>query len=164
MPIRNPKELFVFMLSDVRQGAERTTAIFQELSQAAQHPDIKEALEARVFLSGKINETLDKCFEIIGEKPMKLSGRLQELWVEDFKNELAEIQSPEAKKLFVMAKAIHLIEMRIGEYEALIAAADVTGHFAVGVLLESVLAQKRAFIDRTRRLIRAIYEVRRAAA
>ena len=45
MPIRNPKELFVLMLSDVRQGAERTTAIFQELSQIAQHPDIKEALD-----------------------------------------------------------------------------------------------------------------------
>jgi hypothetical protein len=54
--------------------------------------------------------------------------------------------------------------MRIGEYVALIAAADVTGHFAVGVLLESVLAQKLAFVDRTRRLIRAIYEHRRAAA
>jgi ferritin-like metal-binding protein YciE len=164
MPIRNPKELFVLMLSDVRQGAERTTAVFQEMSQIADHPDIKEALEARVFLSDKINDTLDKCFEVIGEKPVKLSGRLQEVFVEDFRKELAEIQTPEAKRLYVMSKALHLIHMRIGEYVALIAAADVTGHFAVGVLLESVLAQKLAFVDRTRRLIRSIYEQRRAAA
>jgi hypothetical protein len=37
---------------------------------------------------------------------------------------------------------------------ALIAMADVTGHFGVGVLLESCLADKVAFVERTRRLIR----------
>jgi len=37
---------------------------------------------------------------------------------------------------------------------ALIAAADSTGHPAVGVLLESCLADKLAFVERTRRLIR----------
>jgi hypothetical protein len=40
----------------------------------------------------------------------------------------------------------------------LIAAADVTGHFGVGVLLESVLADKLAFLERTRRLVRHIME------
>jgi ferritin-like metal-binding protein YciE len=49
--IRDPKELFVALLSNVRQGTERTTKIFQELSQVAQNPDVKEALEARVFVS-----------------------------------------------------------------------------------------------------------------
>ena len=42
----------------------------------------------------------------------------------------------------------------IGEYVALIAAADLTGHDAVGVLLETCLADKLAFVERTRRLIR----------
>ena len=37
---------------------------------------------------------------------------------------------------------------------ALIAAADVTGHPAVGVLLESCLADMLAFAERTKRLIR----------
>jgi hypothetical protein len=35
--------------------------------------------------------TLDKCFEIIGEKPVKLPGRLHDVFVEDFKKELAQI-------------------------------------------------------------------------
>ena len=69
MAIKDPKELFVALLSNVRQGTERTTKIFQELGQVAQNPDVKEALEARVFVSQRILEKLDQCFKLIGEKP-----------------------------------------------------------------------------------------------
>jgi ferritin-like metal-binding protein YciE len=53
-----------------------------------------------------------------------------------------------------------LIHFGIAEYVALIAAADVSGHYGVGVLLESCLADKLAFVERTRRLIRNIIETR----
>jgi ferritin-like metal-binding protein YciE len=156
MPVKNPKELFVLMLSDLRQGTERTTKLFDELSHIAQDPDIKEALEARVFVSQKILDTLDQCFKLIGEQPAKLSGRLYEVFVEDFRREVAEIQNPVVRHLFILAKASHLIHFRISEYKALIAAADLSGHYGVGVLLESCLADKLAFVERTRRLIQNI--------
>jgi hypothetical protein len=69
----------------------------------------------------------------------------------DISKELAEIESPIAKHLYILAKANHLIHLRIGEYVALIAAADMTGHYGVGVLLEACLAEKLAFVERTRR-------------
>jgi hypothetical protein len=56
--------------------------------------------------------------------------------------------------MFILAKASRLMHLRVGEYIALIAAADVTKHPAVGVLLESCLADKLAFAERTKRLIR----------
>jgi len=158
MAARDPKEVFLQLLSNVRQGTERTTKVFQEISQIAQDPDIKEALEARVFVSDQILARLDECFKLIGEQPMKLSGRLHDVFVEDFRKELAEIQSPAAKHLFILAKALHLIHLRIAEYVALIAAADVSGHYGVGVLLETCLADKLAFVERTRRLIRHMVE------
>ena len=163
VPVKTPKELFVLLLSDVRLATERTTKIFQEMSQAAQHPDIKEALEARVFVSNKILNSLDECFKLIGEKPVKLSGHLHDVFADDFRRELGEIQSPEAKRLFILIKAIHLIHLRVGEYVAMIAAADVTGHFGVGVLLESCLADTLSFVERTRRLIRELYREQVAA-
>jgi len=156
MPVKNPRELFVMLLSDVRQNTERSAKIYQEISQQAQDPDIKEALESRAWISEKDLSTIDRCFQLIGERPVQLSGRLQEVFVEDFRRELAEIQNPVAKHVFVLAKASHLIHLRIAEYIALVAAADVTGHYAVGVLLESCLADKLAFAERTRRLIRNI--------
>jgi ferritin-like metal-binding protein YciE len=64
------------------------------------------------------------------------------------------------RKLFILAKASHLLHLRIAEYKALIAAADLSGHYAVGVLLESCLADKLAFAERTQRFIREIAETR----
>ena len=160
MAANTPKEVFVLMLSNVRQGAERTSKFFQELSQIAQDPDIKEVLEARVYVNDKIMATLDQCFKLIGEQPVKTTGRLQEVFIEDFKREVAEIQSPVAKHLFILSKAIHLIHVRIGEYVALTAAADLTGHYAVGTLLETCLADKLAMAERTRRLLRRVIETR----
>src|SRR5512135_1735140 len=148
MPVKDPRELFVMMLSDVRHGTERTTKIFQEMSTIVQDPDIKEALEARVFVSHKILATLDECFRLMGEQPVKLTGRLHDVFVEDFRKELAEIQSSVAKHLFILAKLNHLIHLRIAEYVTLIATADITGHYAVGLLLETCLADKLAFVER----------------
>ena len=158
MSVKNPHELFVMLLSNVRQGTERTTKIFQEISEVAQNPDVKEALEARAFVSQRTLEKLDQCFKLIGEQPVKLNGRLMEVFAEDFRKELAEIESPVAKHLYILAKANHLIHLRIGEYVALIAAADMTGHYGVGVLLETCLAEKLAFVERTRRLIKNLIE------
>ena len=163
MPVKNAKELFIWMLSDLRQGAERSTKLFQELTQIAQDPDVKEALDARVFISDKIMKTLDECFKIIGQKPVDTKGRLYETLAEDFRREVAEIESPEGRRLFVLAKANRLVHLRIAEYEVLIAAADLTGHYGVGVLLESCLSDKLMFVERTRQLIRHRLEQRVAA-
>jgi len=160
MSVKTPKEFFLVLLSELRQGTERTTKIFQEISQVAQNPDIKEALEARAFVSDKVLATLDQCFKLIGEQPVKLSGRMHDIFVEDFRKELAEIESPVARHLFILAKANHLIHLRVAEYVSLIAAADMTGHYGVGVLLESCLADTLAFVERTRRLIRNVIETK----
>lgn len=164
MPITTPKELFVTLLSDLRQGAERGAKIYEELGQAAQNPQIKEALDAREFISSQILTRLDECFRLIGEKPVKVHGRLHDVFIEDFKKEVNEIQSPLARRIFVLAKANRLMHLRVGEYMALIAVADTMGHPAVGVLLESCLADKLAFAERTRKLIREYLEQKVAAA
>ena len=155
MPLKDPKDLFVVMLSDLRHGAERSHQIYEELGKAAQEPEIKEALDAREFISSQILSKLDECFRLIGEKPVPRNQPLYDAFVEDFRRELKEIQSPLVRKIFVLSKASRLMHMRIGEYVALIAAADMHEHPAVGVLLESCLADKMAFVERTKRLIRA---------
>jgi ferritin-like metal-binding protein YciE len=163
MPIKDPKELFVKLLSHVRHGTERSAAIYKELGEAAQNSEIQEALAARAFVSQQSLEKLDEAFKVIGEKPVNVTGPLHDAFVEDFRRELAEIQSPEAKRLFVLAKANHLSHMRTAEYVTLVAAADVSGHHGVGVLLESCLADHLAFVERTKRLIHRVIEAKIAA-
>ena len=49
MTINNPKELFVRLLSHVRQREEGMTAILEEIGKVAEDPDVKEALEFARF-------------------------------------------------------------------------------------------------------------------
>jgi ferritin-like metal-binding protein YciE len=163
MLVKSPKELFVMLLSDARRSTERSAKIYREISQAADDPDVREAVESRAWVSEKDLSAIDRCFELIEEKPVKLNDGLQELYIEDSLRQLAEIQNPIAKRIFLLAKASHLVHSRIAEYAVLVVAADVTGHYAVGVLLESCLADNLAFVERTRRLIRNLVSARLAA-
>jgi hypothetical protein len=47
------------------------------------------------------------------------------VFVEDCRKELAQIQSLEARRIFVLAKANHLKHARRAEYVTLVAAADL---------------------------------------
>lgn len=160
MPAKDPKEVFLMLLSHVRQGTERATKLYDEIGDLARDPEIKEAIEARAFISKGVLAKLDESFKILGEKPVQLSGELRDTFIEDFRKEFNEIQSPVGRRLYVLAKLIRLTHMRIGEYVALTAAADVAGHHGVAVLLETCLADKVAFVERNRRLIRRIVEAR----
>ena len=150
------------LLSNVRNNTERATNAYQEIRKHAEDAEIKEALEARAFASNQILAKLNECFRIIDEKPAKTSGQLQETFLEDFRKEVAEIQSPVAKRLFVLAKLNHLAHLRMAEYEVLTAATDLAGHHGVGLLLETCLADKLAFAERNRRLIRHLVETKLA--
>jgi ferritin-like metal-binding protein YciE len=163
MPVRNPREMFVMLLSGLRQSTERSAKIYQEISLQAQDPDIKEALESRAWLSEKDLSAIDRCFQLIGEQPVQFGGRLQEVLLEDFRKELTEIQNPIAKVIFLLSKASHLSHLQVAAYEAVVEAADLSGHYAVGVLLDSCLADKLVFIERTRRFIRSFVATKVAA-
>lgn len=164
MPAKNnPKDVFMMLLSDARTNTEQTAKMYQEFSQTAQDPNLQEVLEARAWVIEKNLETLDRCFDIIGEKPQTVTGSINEFFLEEFKNEIAEIQSPPARQLYVLAKATQLAHQRFAEYATLITAAEVTGHTGVGVLLESALADKAVFLEKTQCLIQNIVEGKVAA-
>ena len=164
MPVANPKELVITLLSNVRHQVERSGKIYSELGEAAQNPEIKEALEARQLIATQDLARLDECFKLIGERPVKTAGKLQETFLEDFRRELGEIQSQVVRRVFILAKASHLLHLQMAEYVALIAVADTMGHPGVGVLLESSLSDKMTFMERTKRLIRHHLEQKVATA
>jgi ferritin-like metal-binding protein YciE len=158
MVIKEPKELFVKILSNLREHEYGLTDTLNTLRENIQDLGTKEYFESLAYLSEKNVETIDKCFKMINEKPVKTDDKLKELFLEDFKKEFNEIQSPLAKVVYFVAKANHLMNVKAGEWTTLIAMSDVSGNRGVGVLLESCFAQKLAFIKRARRRIRALIE------
>ena len=159
----NPMETFVLLLSNVRRATERSNKIYEELGDIAQDPHIKEALTARAFIQNQVLAKIDEAFKLINQKPVELTGKLTEVFVEDFRREINEIKNPAARRVFALAKAIHIAHWRAGEFMALIAAADFTGNYGVGVLLETCFADELAFAERTSRMLRNIAETRIAA-
>jgi ferritin-like metal-binding protein YciE len=163
MEIKEPMDAFVRLLSHVRQTTERSGEIYGELAKFAETPEIKETLEARAFAKTSELAKVDEAFRLIGKTPVKLSGEIKDTFLEDFRREVAEFKGPVVKKVFVLAKAIHLAHWRAGEWMALVAAADFTGNYGVGALLETCLADELAFAERTRRMLRGLAEAKRAA-
>ena len=163
MAINEPMDTFVKLLSHVRQTTDRSNTIYEELAKIAENDEIKEALNARAFVRTTQLAKIDEAFRLIGKKPVELSGKIQEVFIEDFRREVAELNSPIVTKVFVLAKAIHLAHWRVGEWMALVAAADFTGNYGVGVLLETCLADDLAFAERTRRILRKLAETKLAA-
>src|SRR4030095_1439962 len=163
MPVNNPQEMFVLLLSDVRRKTERSADFYQEASKIAEEPEIKEAIEERAFVAQTPLDKIDEVFKLINQKPVTLSGKTEEVFLEDFRREVAEIKTPLVRRIFVLSKLLHLTHWRIGEYMALIAAADATGNFGVGVILESCLGDYLAFVERNRRIIRKLVELKAAS-
>ena len=162
MKVRSQKDLFLLTLSDLRKGTEKAARIFEEITQVAQHPDIEEAVEAQAFISLKAIETIDQCFRLLGEEPVAVSARLLDVFAEGFRNGLREIQSSAARHLFLLANASLLTQLQISQCMSLIAASKTFRHYGVTVLLESCLADKLAFVERAKMLIREIAEFKGA--
>src|SRR4249919_1858869 len=104
MPVNNPQEMFVRLLSDVRRKTERSIDFYQEASKIAEDPDFKEALESRAFVAEKSLDKIDQAFKLINQKPATLSGRTEDVFVEDFRREVAEINAPIVRRLFIASK------------------------------------------------------------
>ncbi|HEX2959266.1 MAG TPA: DUF892 family protein [Chitinispirillaceae bacterium] len=158
MPVKEPKELFVKMLSDLRQHEYGLADTLNTLRENVQDQNTKEYFESLIYLSEKNVETLDKCFKMINEKPVKTDDKLKELFLDDFKKEYSEIESPVAKIIYFTAKANHLMYVRAGEWMTLIEMSDISGNHGVGLLLMSVYSQKVAFVKKARRRIRTLIE------
>jgi ferritin-like metal-binding protein YciE len=160
MPINDANDLFMALLSDVRSNTQRAAVFYEEAVRHVQDPDIADALNARLLISEQALTKLDRCFLLTNKKPVQSSERLQDVFLEDFRKGVNEIKSPVARHLFVLAKVDLMTHFRIGEYMALTAASDITGNYAVGLLIESCLADNLAFAERIKRLIRNIIEAK----
>lgn len=160
MPAKTPKELFVYLLSEIKFHNEKTTKFFQEIVPFAQEQEIKQGIEARIFLHEKIVSTIDQVFKMIGEQPVKITNKMFDIFVEDFTREIGEIQQPILRQLFLLAKVNHVIQFRLAEFKALAKMADITNHFGVGLLLETCFADYLALLDRNEKLMKHLVEMK----
>ncbi len=159
MPIRDAEELFITVLSNVRAREERSLQVWQEMAQMAEREEVKDILETRGFLTKESIHNLDEVFRLLGKQPVQPTAvRLHDVFVEDFRREYNEIQSPALKALYVIHKARELVQMHLAAYTGLIAMSEYMGDISVSALLETNLAAEMVFVERAKLLIRVIGE------
>ncbi len=157
--IQNAEDLFVTILSNVRSREGRKQQWLKEMSQDVQNPEVKQILDARSFVQNEIVSTLDECFKHLGKQPVQTEpSQFKETWLEDFRRERDSIQNPTLKGIYTLHKVMDLVDLHRAAYVGLIAMADASGHYSVGALLESSLADKIAFVERNRRILREMVE------
>lgn len=148
------QQVFLLLLNNARHSTDRTRRFYDEISHYAPYADIKADLQARAVIANNTLSILDECLRLMGAEPTRIRSRMEEVFADDFRHELIEIQSPAAIALYILAKVSHLQNLRTGEYVALAATAEVTGHADVAALLERCLADHIALAGKTRRMIR----------
>jgi ferritin-like metal-binding protein YciE len=158
MSVKNPEDMFVWMLSDARQREERAKTFLEELHKVAEDKEVEEIIEQRLFLRDKIIGTIDQAFKLMGKQPVTVSSKTHDFLVEELRQGLGKIEFPAGKALFIRFMVNQIMHLQIGEYTTLIAMADMSGHYGVGVLLETCLADNMAFVERGRRLTKSLVE------
>lgn len=153
--LNTPQELFVALLSNVMRREEKLGDILKQIAGNAQDDDIKEALESREFVREQQVMALQRCFKLLRAEPTEPETRMHEILLEDFKKQVAAIEGPVAKRLFVLAKINNLMRLHANEYAVLTAMADITNNYGVAVLLEACQATNDALAERARHAIRS---------
>src|SRR3990172_12764248 len=126
------------------------------MSKVAENDKVKEALEVRGFLTKQAVSSIEECFRILGRQPSEPSTRFEEVWLENVRNVLKEIESPVLKGMYIIHKIRELQNLHVAEYRGLVAIAYLAENYPVATLLARNLADKVEFIDRTDELIREI--------
>lgn len=159
MPIQNPEELFMTVLSNIRAREEKSGQIWQEMSNMVQNQEVKEIVDTRSFVHKELLSNIDECFRLLGKQPSPpTTTRFQDAWIEDFRSEANEIQVPALRAVYVLHKTRELIQVHAAAYRGLIAMAEYMHDFPVSALLETNYAIKMAFVERTKEVLRELGE------
>ncbi len=153
MRVQTPMELFVLLLSSVRENAVLHSATLEHMIGLLQDSSVRDGLQPTYVALDKTLAKVDRCFDVIRESPVAVRSDVYSVMMMEMRAALADINAPEVRRLYVLSKIHQLNYLRIGELLAVIAAADATEHRGLGVLLESCLVEKLAFMDATARLI-----------
>ncbi len=161
---------FLQRLTDFRRGTERSIKILAEIGERAHSPKTKETLAERAFVFVRIAAILDACCRLLHEDPGTFTQGASDTFVKNIGHKVAQITDPSHRDAFTLVYANYLVQARVDEYLALMAASSLAGTYvnrvvtakalAVGVLLESCFAERPASIERIGKRIRSVMNLK----
>ena len=115
------------MLNDVYAREYFQSGFWDQLSQQAQDPEVKDILDVRAYFAKQDAANIEKCFQLLGRQPGQANIQGYQTLVNDFRREYDVIQNPTAKALYVLSTIRWIQNWRIGEYMTLAWMAEAVG-------------------------------------
>jgi ferritin-like metal-binding protein YciE len=148
MSISNLRELFTYNLQDTHYAETRIFETLPEMIEAAEHPELKQALSAHRQETRRQIERLNEVFEMLGRSPGDEECEAINGILEEGEELLEETEGTPMGDLGLIASGLAVEHYEIVRYRCLVNWASMLGLVDVAALLQESLLEEEA-TDRT---------------
>lgn len=148
------RELFLYGLSDIYDGERRGAEMLPMLADEVADEGIRTAFREHEQETREQIQNLDRCFEVLGEKPQRVTCRPVEGLRQEHDGFTRERPSEQMLTMFALGAEAKTEGFEIASYRALVNMAGVMGETECARLLQENLRQEERMAERVERLSR----------
>ncbi|HET6468423.1 MAG TPA: ferritin-like domain-containing protein [Geminicoccaceae bacterium] len=143
MPINTMQDLFVHSLRDMYHAEKQLVRAMPKMAKAAQHQELRQAIEEHLEQTKNQVERLNQVFEAIDVAARGVRCEAIEGLVEEAKETMDEVQDPEVRDVAIIVAAQKVEHYEIAAYGSLRTMAEMLGHTEAAQLLEQTLEEEK---------------------
>ena len=152
--VQQTRELFLYELSDIYDGERKVAEMLPMLADEVMDEGIRKAFRDHEQETRQQIENLDRCFEVLGEKPQDATCRPVDALREEHDRFARERPSDAVMTMFALGAESKTEGFEIAAYRSLVNMAGVMGEKECARLLEQNLRQEERMAERVEKLSR----------
>lgn len=152
--VMQTRELFLHELSDIYDGERRVAEMLPLLAREVADDGVQTAFREHEQETREQIQNLDRCFEVLGETPQRVTCRAVEGLRQEHDGFVRERPSKEVMTMFALGAESKTEGYEIASYRALVNMAEVMGEQECARLLQANLRQEERMAERVERLSR----------
>lgn len=152
--VQQTRELFLRELSDIYDGERRGSEMLPMLADEVADEGIRTAFREHEEETRQQIQNLDRCFEVMGEKPQRVTCRPVDGLRQEHDRFVRERPSDQVMTMFALGAESKTEGFEIASYRALVNMAGVMGEQECARLLQENLKQEERMAERVERLSR----------
>lgn len=146
------RELFLHGLSDIYDGEQRVAEMLPLMAREVADDQVRTAFREHEQETREQIRNLDRCFEMLGERPQGVTCRPVEGLRQEHDGFARERPSEQLMTMFALGAEARTEGFEIGSYRALVNMAGVMGENECARLLQENLRQEERMAQRVERL------------
>jgi competence ComEA-like helix-hairpin-helix protein len=148
------RELFLHGLSDIYDGERQTMEMLPLLAREVADDQVRTAFREHERETREQIQNLDRCFEMLGEQPQRMTCRPVEGLRQEHDEMVRERPSKQMMTMFALGAEAKTEGFEIASYRALVNMAGVMGEEECARLLQENLRQEERMAERVEKLSR----------